>query len=220
MAGVTDLPFRLICMEYGAGMTVSEMVSAKGILYNSKNTGELLASVPEEKPFAIQLFGRDPQIMSEMAKRIEEMDFDILDINMGCPVQKVVRCGVGSALMKEPLLAGRIVEAVSKAIAKPVTVKIRKGFGPSDANAPEIAHIVEESGAAAVTVHGRTREEFYRGKADIEIIKKVKETVHIPVIGNGDIRTPQDAAYMMSYTGCDGVMIARAARGNRRPDCF
>ena len=214
MAGVTDLPFRLLCKEQGAGLIYTEMVSAKGIYYNNKNTESLLCVEEAERPVALQLFGEDPKIMSEMAKRIEERNFDILDINMGCPVPKVVNNGEGSALLKNPKRVGEIVEAVSKAIQKPVTVKIRKGFSADEANAPLIAHIAEESGAAAVAVHGRTREQYYSGKADWDIIRQVKEAVHIPVIGNGDVFTPQDAKRMMEETGCDGIMIARGAQGN------
>ena len=214
MAGVTDLPFRLLCKEQGAGLIYTEMVSAKGIYYNNKNTESLLCVEEKERPVALQLFGEDPYIMSEMAKRIEERNFDILDINMGCPVPKVVNNGEGSALLKNPKRVGEIVEAISKAIQKPVTVKIRKGFSAEEANAPEIAKIAQESGAAAVAVHGRTREQYYSGKADWDIIRQVKEAVHIPVIGNGDVFTPQDAKRMMEETSCDGIMIARGAQGN------
>lgn len=214
MAGVTDLPFRLLCKEQGADFIYTEMVSAKGILYNNKNTESLLVVKDEERPVALQIFGADPVIMSEMAKRIEDKDFDVLDINMGCPVPKVVNNGEGSALMKDPRLAGEIIYKISRAIKKPVTVKIRKGFHALDANAVEMAKIAEESGAAAVAVHGRTREQYYSGKADWDIIKQVKEAVKIPVIGNGDIFTPQDAKEILNYTGCDGIMLARGTKGN------
>ncbi len=214
MAGVTDLPFRLLCKEQGADLIYTEMVSAKGIMYGNKNTNVLLEVEEQERPVALQLFGSDPKIMSEQAKRIEHRNFDIVDINMGCPVPKVVNNGEGSALMKNPKLVGEIVSAMTNILEKPVTVKIRKGFGVEDANAPEIAKILEDSGAAAVAVHGRTREQYYSGEADWDIIRKVKESVSIPVIGNGDLFTPQDAKRMLEETGCDAVMFARGVRGN------
>ena len=214
MAGVTDLPFRLLCKEQGAGLLCMEMVSAKAIYYNNRNTESLLEIHPDETPVSLQLFGSDPKIMSEMAKRIEERPFAILDVNMGCPVPKVVRNGEGSALMKEPKLVYEIVSALVKAIDKPVTVKIRKGFDDDHVNAVEIAKIIEEAGAAAVAVHGRTREQYYSGKADWDIIRQVKETVSIPVIGNGDVTSPQKADELVRRTGCDGIMIARGAEGN------
>ncbi|MDF2537881.1 MAG: dus1 [Herbinix sp.] len=214
MAGVTDLPFRLLCKEKGADLVFSEMVSAKGIQYNNKNTEDLLMIAEDERPAAIQLFGSDPDILSETAKRIEHRNFDILDINMGCPVPKVVNNGEGSALMKNPKLIGEIVRKVSGAIQKPVTVKIRKGFCENQVNAVEVAKIAEENGAAAITVHARTREQFYSGKADWEIIRRVKEAVSVPVVGSGDVFTPEDAKRMLEITNCDGIMIARGARGN------
>lgn len=214
MAGVTDLPFRLLCKEQGAGLLCMEMVSAKAILYKNRNTKELLSIDEKEPPVSLQLFGSDPDIISEIAKQIEELPFDILDINMGCPVPKVVNNGDGSALMKQPLLAGKIIEKTAAAIQKPVTVKIRGGFDNAHMNAVEIAHIAEESGAAAIAVHGRTREQFYSGKADWDIIRKVKETVKIPVIGNGDLCSGTDVLAMQKQTGCDGFMIARGAQGN------
>ena len=214
MAGVTDLPYRVLCSRHGAGMVCSEMVSAKGIYYDNKNTVFLLSISEEEAPVSLQLFGSDPKIISEMAKRIEERPFSILDINMGCPVPKVVGNGEGSALMKDPTLVGKIVEATAKAIHKPVTVKIRAGFDKDHVNAKEIAHVAEESGAAAVAVHGRTREQFYSGEADWDIIARVKNRVKIPVIGSGDVTDYKSANEMFTKTGVDAIMIGRAARGN------
>ena len=214
MAGVTDLPFRLLCKEQGAGLLCMEMVSAKAITYKNKNTFLLMETVPQERPVSLQLFGSDSDIMAEAARMIADRDFDVLDVNMGCPVPKVVNNGEGSALMKQPELAGRIVRSLVEAIDKPVTVKIRKGFDDDHINAVEMAKIAEANGAAAVAVHGRTREQYYSGKADWEIIRRVKEAVKIPVIGNGDIFTPQDAKRMIEETGCDAIMAARGARGN------
>ena len=214
MAGVTDLPFRLLCKEKGADLVYTEMVSAKGILYNNKNTDALLEIADEERPCALQLFGADPDIISEMAKQIEHRNFDILDLNMGCPVPKVVNNGEGSALMKDPELIGRIVRAVTLRIQKPVTVKIRKGFRDDNINAVEVAKIAEDNGAAAVAVHARTRDQYYSGNADWDIIRRVKEAVSIPVIGSGDVVSVEDAERMINQTGCDAIMIARGARGN------
>lgn len=214
MAGVSDLPFRLLCRQQGAGMVCSEMISAKAILYRNKNTEELLRIHPEEGPVSLQLFGSDPEIVSEMAKRIEGRPFAVLDINMGCPVPKVVNNGEGSALMKTPLLAGQIIEKTVRAIQKPVTVKIRKGFDEAHVNAVEMARIAQESGAAAVAVHGRTRDQYYSGKADWDIIAQVKQAVRIPVLGNGDVTGAETAARMLEDTGCDGILIGRAAQGN------
>jgi len=214
MAGVTDLPFRLLCKEQGAGLLCMEMISAKAIQYNNRNTKALLEIHPEEEPVSLQLFGSDPEVISEIAKRIEELPFAILDINMGCPVPKIVRNGEGSALMNQPKLVHEIVSKTVKAIQKPVTVKIRKGFNDESINAVEIAKIIEDAGAAAVAVHGRTREQYYSGKADWDIIRQVKEAVSIPVIGNGDVVSGESALAMMRETGCDGVMIGRGAQGN------
>lgn len=214
MAGVTDLPFRVLCKEQGADLVYTEMISAKGIYYHNKNTEKLWEIDEREHPVALQLFGSDPSLMAEMAKQIEHRNFDLLDINMGCPVPKVVNNGEGSALMKDPRLAGRIIKEVSSAIQKPVTVKFRKGFTDDMVNAVEFAKIAEENGAAALAVHGRTREQYYGGEADWEIIAKVKEAVQIPIIASGDIFSVEDALACREMTGCDGLMLARGVRGN------
>ena len=214
MAGVTDLPFRVLCKEQGAGLLCMEMVSAKAIYYGSKNTEELMKISPAEMPVSLQLFGSDADIMADMAKKIEEQPFAVLDINMGCPVPKVVNNGEGSALMKNPKLAEEIITKMVKAVKKPVTVKIRKGFDEAHLNAVEMAKIAEASGAAAVAVHGRTREQYYAGKADWDCIRAVKEAVKIPVIGNGDVTDALSAERLLKETGCDGVMVGRAAQGN------
>lgn len=214
MAGVTDLPFRLLCKEQGCGLMYTEMVSAKALLYKNRNTKPLLETRPEEEPVAVQLFGSDPEIMSEMALQLEEGPYAIIDVNMGCPVPKIVNNGEGSALMKDPKLVEQILTALVKAINKPVTVKIRKGFDDDHVNAVEIAKIAEACGVAAVAVHGRTRAQYYSGQADWDIIAQVKDAVKIPVIGNGDVDSPEKAKAILEQTGCDGVMIGRAAEGN------
>lgn len=214
MAGVSDLPFRLLCRKQGAGLVCMEMVSAKAILYGNKNTEGLLEIDQGEIPVSLQLFGSDPDIISEMAKRIEERHFAILDLNMGCPVPKIVNNGEGSALLKDPKLVEKILTKTVRAIKKPVTVKIRKGFDEEHVNAVEIAKIAEGCGVAAVAVHGRTREQYYSGQADWEIIAKVKQAVSIPVIGNGDVVDGPSAKALLTQTGCDGIMVGRAAQGN------
>ena len=214
MAGVTDLSFRLLCKEQGCGYMISEMISAKAVLYNNKNTEVLLAKRDEEGPVALQLFGSDPDIMADMAARLEDRGFAAFDINMGCPVPKIVNNHEGSALMKDPVLAGKIVETMVRRVKCPVTVKFRKGFDDEHVNAVEFAHIMEECGAASVTVHGRTREQFYSGEADWSIIRDVVDRVNIPVWGNGDVFSAEDALRMVKETGCAGVAVARGAKGN------
>lgn len=214
MAGITDLPFRGLCREQGAGLVYTEMVSAKAISYRNRNTLPLMEISPGEHPAALQIFGSEPELMAEVARSIEEQPFDILDINMGCPVPKVVNNGEGSALLKNPALIREIVTAVSGAVKKPVTVKIRIGFEGASVDPVEIAKIIEDSGAAALAVHGRTRQQYYSGHADWETIRKIKEAVSIPVMGNGDVDSPKKAEAMLKETGCDAVMIGRAARGN------
>ena len=214
MAGVTDIVFRNICKEKGAGLLCTEMVSAKAILYRNKNTMDLLKTAYFERPVAVQLFGCDPACMAEASEMIKDLPFDILDLNMGCPVPKVVKNNEGSALMKDPELAGRIIEAVAKACEKPVTVKMRSGFDEGHINAPELAKIAESAGASAVTIHARTREQFYSGSADWDVIRRVKESISIPVFGNGDVKDGPSAVKMLKETGCDGIMVGRAAMGN------
>ena len=214
MAGVSDLPFRRLCKEMGASQLETEMVSAKAIYFKNKNTEPLMKIDKDEHPVALQLFGSDPDIIALMAAQIENRDFDIFDFNMGCPVPKIVNNGEGSALMKNPKLVEEILSKLVKSVKKPVTLKIRKGFNEDNINAVEIAKIAEASGVSAIAVHARTREQYYSGKADWSIIKAVKSAVNIPVIGNGDVTDGKSAEEMYEYTGCDGIMIARAARGN------
>lgn len=214
MAGVCDLPFRLLCKEKGCDILYTEMISAKGLYYNNKNTGPLLMTTEKEKPIGVQLFGSDPELLADMANKIEDRGFAFVDVNMGCPVPKIVNNGEGSALMKDPKLIGDIVSAMVKKCRLPITIKIRSGFDEEHINAPEIAHIAEVSGASAIAVHGRTRSQYYSGHADWDVIRQVKERVTIPVIGNGDINNVFDVIKMREQTGCDGFMIGRGARGN------
>lgn len=214
MAGITDLPFRLICRRLGCGMTVSEMVSAKGLLYKNVKTTEMLRIDDGERPTAIQLFGSVPAELAEAARMVEASGADMIDFNMGCPVPKIVNNGEGSALMKNPQLAHDILAAMVKAVKIPVTVKFRAGWDDANRNAVEIARAVEAAGVSAVAVHGRTRQQFYEGKADWSIIADVKQAVKVPVFGNGDIFTVADGLRMLEQTGCDGLMIGRGADGN------
>ena len=214
MAGICDLPFRLLCKEQGVDILYTEMVSAKGMHYNNKNTGPLIMTDKREEPIGVQIFGSEPELMGEQAKRLEDKGFAFIDVNMGCPVPKIVNNGEGSALMKNPDLIGKIVDSLVKSVSLPVTIKIRAGFTPDNLNAPEIARIAQESGASAVAVHGRTREQYYQGVANWDIIRQVKEAVNIPVIGNGDITCGKDVLRMQEETGCDSFMIGRAAKGN------
>ena len=215
MAGVTDFAFRHICAGMGAALTVTEMVSAKALIYKDEKTASLLYAIEGDRPFAAQIFGHEPEVMAEAAGlALEIAGADILDINMGCPVGKVIKSGDGSALMKEPELAGRIVEAVVSAVNVPVTVKFRKGFDGGSVNAPDFAAVCRQAGASAITVHGRTRAQMYAGRADWDIIREVKKSVDIPVFANGDVFSAEDAAHILRYTGCDGVMIGRGSFGN------
>jgi len=214
MAGICDLPFRLLCKEQGCDILYTEMISAKGMYYNNKNTGPLIMTDEREKPIGVQIFGSEPELMAEQAKKLEDKGFAFIDVNMGCPVPKIVNNGDGSALMKNPKLIGDIVSALVKATSLPITIKIRAGFTADTINAPEIAKIAEESGVTAIAVHGRTREQYYHGQADWSVIKAVKDAVSVPVIGNGDICSGADVVRIKEETGCDSVMIGRAAKGN------
>jgi tRNA-dihydrouridine synthase B len=214
MAGVTDIPFRILCKEQGCGLVYSEMVSAKGMHYNDEKSTKLTVTDEKERPAFVQIFGSDPDILADTAGKLDGSDASAIDINMGCPTPKITKNGEGSALMLKPALVGEIVKAVAGATKKPVTVKLRKGWDDDHINAVEIALIAEKNGACAIAVHGRTREQFYSGKADWDIIKKVKEAVSVPVIGNGDVKSPEDAVRILEYTGCDAVMIGRGAQGD------
>ena len=214
MAGITDMPFRALCREQGATFSYTEMISAKALYYKNKNTLPLLQVADGERPIAVQLFGSESELLAQEALKLEEGPYDVFDVNMGCPVPKVVNNGEGSALMRDPEKIGQIVSAMTKVLHKPVTIKIRKGFSADQINAVEVAKRAEDAGAAAIAIHGRTREEYYSGHADYDIIRQVKEAVSIPVMGSGDIYKGKDAKRMLDETGCDAVMIARGARGN------
>ena len=214
MAGITDMPFRALCREQGATFSYTEMISAKALYYKNKNTLPLLQVAKGERPIAVQLFGNEPELLAQEALKLEEGPYDVFDVNMGCPVPKVVNNGEGSALMRDPEKVEQIVRAMTKVLHKPVTIKIRKGFSTDQINAVEVARRAEDAGAAAIAIHGRTREEYYSGHADYDIIRQVKEAVSIPVMGSGDIYKGKDAKRMLDETGCDAVMIARGARGN------
>lgn len=215
MAGVTDIAFRGLCKEMGCGLVYSEMISAKALFYDSKNTKQMMDISSEEKPIAVQIFGKEPEVMAKACDYFNDNDdICIIDINMGCPAPKIVKNGEGSALMKEPKLAADIVKAVKKASSKPVTVKFRKGFDEKNISAVEFAKVLEEAGADALAVHGRTREQYYDGRADWDIIARVKEAVSIPVIGNGDVCSGKDAIDIVNKTNCDAIMVGRAALGN------
>jgi tRNA-dihydrouridine synthase B len=214
MAGITDKPFRLLCKKMGADVVITEMISTRGIYYDDEKTRRLLETQESERPIGVQLFGNQPEIFAHAANKIDCLPFDFININMGCPTPKIVKNGDGCALMKVPELASRIIEYTVKHSGKPVGVKIRKGWDENSVNAVEFAKMAEKSGAFQIIVHGRTREQFYSGRADWHIIKEVKQAVAVPVIGNGDVFSPQDARSMLERTGCDGIMIGRGALGN------
>lgn len=214
MAGVTDLPFRLICKELGCGLLYTEMINAKALCYDDKNTKKMLNILDEEHPVAVQIFGSEPEFMGKATQILNDYPNEILDINMGCPAPKVVKNGDGSALMRNPKLAGQVLDQVVKNSKKPVTLKIRKGWDDNSVNVLEIAKIAEDCGICAITIHGRTREQYYSGQADWDIIGEVKSQISIPVIGNGDVTSVEDAIRIKDHTGCDAIMIGRGAQGN------